>query len=201
MTILLFTAGVGVVLILISGVLNIITGFRQKDYRKALFSANGVTGVLFLAGIVGCAASDALFATGLLSTGAVWFVFALLLLSIWFGEPLISMMGLAPAEHGHKTSVGMMILEGFFELFEAFLSWLSNCLSFLRVGTYAICHAIMMLIVYALSETSGGYSIFGLVIGNIIVMGIEAALVWHPGAEAGVLRAVRPLLLGHGHTV
>lgn len=86
-------------------------------------------------------------------------------------------MGLAPAEHGHKTSVGMMILEGFFELFEAFLSWLSNCLSFLRVGTYAICHAIMMLIVYALSETSGGYSIFGLVIGNIIVMGIEAALV------------------------
>ena len=176
-TILLFTAGVGVVLILISGVLNIITGFRQKDYRKALFSANGVTGVLFLAGIVGCAASDALFATGLLSTGAVWFVFALLLLSIWFGEPLISMMGLAPAEHGHKTSVGMMILEGFFELFEAFLSWLSNCLSFLRVGTYAICHAIMMLIVYALSETSGGYSIFGLVIGNIIVMGIEAALV------------------------
>lgn len=176
-TILLFTAGVGVVLILISGVLNIITGFRQKDYRKALFSANGVTGVLFLAGIVGCAASDALFATGLLSTGAVWFVFALLLLSIWFGEPLISMMGLAPAEHRHKTSVGMMILEGFFELFEAFLSWLSNCLSFLRVGTYAICHAIMMLIVYALSETSGGYSIFGLVIGNIIVMGIEAALV------------------------
>ena len=81
-------------------------------------------------------ASDALFATGLLSTGAVWFVFALLLLSIWFGEPLLSMMGLAPAEHGHKTSVGMMILEGFFELFEAFLSWLSNCLSFLRVGTY-----------------------------------------------------------------
>ncbi|MFR3290200.1 MAG: hypothetical protein ACLTSG_08010 [Lachnospiraceae bacterium] len=127
---------------------------------RPLFSANdGVTGVLFLAGIVGCAASDALFATGLLSTGAVWFVFALLLLSIWFGEPLISMMGLAPAEHGHKTSVGMMILEGFFELFEAFLSWLSNCLSFLRVGTYAICHAIMMLIVYALSEDERGYSI------------------------------------------
>lgn len=176
-TILLATAGVGVVLILISGVLNIITGFRQKDYRKALFSANGVTGVLFLAGMVGCAASDALFATGLLSSGAVWFVFALLLLSIWFGEPLVHMLGLAPPEHGQKTSAGMMILEGFFELFEAFLSWLSNCLSFLRVGTYAICHAIMMLIVYALSETSGGYSMIGLVIGNIIVMGIEAALV------------------------
>lgn len=175
-TILLSTAGVGVVLILICGVMNILTGFRQRDYRKALFSANGVTGVLFLAGIVSCAASDALFATGLLSNGAVWCVLALLLLSIWLGEPLVMLLGLAPHEH-EKTSVGMMLLEGFFELFEAFLSWLSNCLSFLRVGTYAICHAIMMLIVYALSETSGGYSIFGLVLGNVIVMGIEAALV------------------------
>ena len=178
MQILLVSAGGGVVLILISGVLNILTAFRQHDYRAALFSANGVTGVLFLAGIVGCAVSDALFATSLLSKGPVWLVFALLLLSIWLGEPLTMLFGLAPKEHGHKTSAGMMLLEGFFELFEAFLSWLSNCLSFLRVGTYAICHAIMMLIVYALSETSGGgYSIIGLVLGNALVMLIESVLV------------------------
>ena len=176
--ILLVSAGGGVVLILISGVLNILTAFRQHDYRAALFSANGVTGVLFLAGIVGCAVSDALFATSLLSKGPVWLVFALLLLSIWLGEPLTMLFGLAPKEHGHKTSAGMMLLEGFFELFEAFVSWLSNCLSFLRVGTYAICHAIMMLIVYALSETSGGgYSIIGLVLGNALVMLIESVLV------------------------
>ena len=74
--------------------------------------------------------------------------------------------------------MGMMILEGFFELFEAVLGWLSNCLSFLRVGTYAVIHAIMMMIVYQLSaQAGGGYSIFGLVIGNVIVMVIEAALV------------------------
>ena len=114
MQILLVSAGGGVVLILISGVLNILTAFRQHDYRAALFSANGVTGVLFLAGIVGCAVSDALFATSLLSKGPVWLVFALLLLSIWLGEPLTMLFGLAPKEHGHKTSAGMMLLEGFF---------------------------------------------------------------------------------------
>lgn len=177
MQILLVSAGGGVVLILISGVLNIITAFRQKNYRAALFSANGVTGVLFLGGIVGCAVADFGFSTSLLSSGPVWFVFALLLLSIWLGELLCHALGLAPKEHGHKTSTGMMLLEGFFELFEAFLSWLSNCLSFLRVGTYAICHAIMMLIVYSLSETSGGYSIIGLVFGNALVMLIESVLV------------------------
>ena len=89
--------------------MNILTGFRQRDYRKALFSANGVTGVLFLAGIMSCAASDALFSTGLLSNGAVWCVLALLLLSIWLGEPLVMLLGLAPHRH-EKTSVGMMLL-------------------------------------------------------------------------------------------
>ena len=178
MQILLVSAGGGVVLILISGVLNIMTAFRQRDYRAALFSANGVTGVLFLAGAVSCAVSDAAFGTGLLSQKPLLFAFGLLLLSIWLGEPLTMALGLAPKEHGHKSSVGMLLLEGFFELFEAFLSWFSNCLSFLRVGTYAICHAIMMLIVYELSATSGGgYSIFGLVLGNALVMLIESVLV------------------------
>ena len=120
----------------------------------------------------------AAFGTGLLSQKPLLFAFGLLLLSIWLGEPLTMALGLAPKEHGQKSSVGMLLLEGFFELFEAFLSWFSNCLSFLRVGTYAICHAIMMLIVYELSATDGGgYSIFGLVLGNALVMLIESVLV------------------------
>ena len=68
--------------------------------------------------MVCCAVSDAALSTSLLSMEPIWFVFALLLLSIWRGEPLTMMLGLAPKEHGHKTSVGMMLLEGFFELFE-----------------------------------------------------------------------------------
>lgn len=176
-TILLVTAGVGVVLILLTGVLNIMAGFRQRDYRKALFSANGVTGVLFLALLVGGAGLTLGLGIPVLSSTAYWIVLAALLLSIWFGELIVHLLHLEHGHHEHK-SVGMMILEGFFELFESFLSWLSNCLSFLRVGTYAVCHAIMMMIVYNLSaQSDGGYSIFGLVIGNIIVMFIEAALV------------------------
>ena len=176
-TILLVTAGVGVVLILLTGVLNIMAGFRQRDYRKALFSANGVTGVLFLALLVGGAGLTLGLGIPVLSSMAYWIVLAALLLSIWFGELIVHLLHLEHGHHEHK-SVGMMILEGFFELFESFLSWLSNCLSFLRVGTYAVCHAIMMMIVYNLSaQSDGGYSIFGLVIGNVIVMFIEAALV------------------------
>lgn len=41
MTVLLLSAGVGCVLIVVSAIFNIVTGFRQRDYHKALFSANG----------------------------------------------------------------------------------------------------------------------------------------------------------------
>ncbi len=175
--ILLVTAGVGVVLILITGILNIRTGFRQKDYRKALFSANGVTGVCFLALLGGGAALTLGLGIPVLSNAVYWIVLAALLLSIWFGEVLVHVLHLERGVHEEK-GIGMMILEGFFELFESFLSWLSNCLSFLRVGTYAVCHAIMMMIVYNLSaQADGGYNIIGLAVGNVIVMFIEAALV------------------------
>lgn len=176
-TILLLTAGVGVVMILITGVLNIVAGFRQKDYRKACFSANGITGVLFLALLVGGAGLSLGLGVPVLSSTVYWIVLAVLLLSIWLGELLVHVLHL---EHGHheQKSVGMMILEGFFELFESVLSWMSNCLSFMRVGAYSIIHAIMMMIVYNLSaQSDGGYSIIGLVVGNVIVMFIETALV------------------------
>lgn len=174
-SILLMSAGLGIVMIILCGVLNIITGFRQRDLKKAIFSANGIVGVTFLVGLSVGVVGDLVLGKSILSSGAYWTVLVILLLCIWLGDLLTWLCG---GRKGHGHSVGMMILEGFFDLFEAFLSWLSNCLSFLRVGTYAICHAIMMLIVYTLSSSGdGGYSIIGLIVGNIIVMVIEAVLV------------------------
>ena len=175
-TILLVSAVIGIMLILLCGVLNILTCFRQRDYRRALFSANGITGVLFVTLLVAGVALTMLLEVPVLSSAVYWIVLAVLLLTIWLSEPLGIWLHLSHHEEG--MSMGMMIGVGFFELFEAVLGWLSNCLSFLRVGAYAIIHAIMMMIVYQLSaQADGGYSIFGLVIGNVIVMVIEAALV------------------------
>lgn len=173
-SILLMTAGVGVLMIIFCGVLNIITGFRQRDIKKAVFSANGIIGVAFLVGLVAGVVGDFVLGMNILGSGAYWTILVLLLLCIWLGDLLTWLIG---GRKGHGHSIGMMILEGFFDLFESCLSWLSNCLSFLRVGTYTICHAIMMYIVYALSSTDEGYAIIGLIVGNIIVMVLEAVLV------------------------
>ena len=75
--------------------------------------------------------------------------------------------------------MGWFIIEGFFELFEVVLSYVTNTLSFLRVGGFILAHAGMMLVVYTLMEMSGG--VFGqtliLVIGNLFVMGLEGLIV------------------------
>ena len=47
-------------------------------------------------------------------------------------------------------SVGEVLGTGFFELFETLLSYLTNTLSFMRVGAYAITHVGLMLVVHML---------------------------------------------------
>ena len=75
-------------------------------------------------------------------------------------------------------SAGQFVLEKFFEMFELLLSYITNTISFIRVGAFALIHAGMLSVVLTLAEMSSGAS--GLiinVIGNIVVIGLEALLV------------------------
>ena len=74
---------------------------------------------------------------------------------------------------------GEYFVQSFFELFEMCLSYVTNTMSFLRVGAYILVHAGMMLVVFTLAEMVGGavgYTLI-LIIGNVIVMALEALLV------------------------
>ena len=50
----------------------------------------------------------------------------------------------------------MFFVQSFFELFEVLLSYLSNTLSFLRIGAFAVSHAAMMEVVLMLAGATGG---------------------------------------------
>ena len=70
-------------------------------------------------------------------------------------EPLIRKL----EEHGEMfpNGFGAFFVEGFFELFEVVLSFITNTMSFLRVGGFVLSHAGMMLVVYTLAEMVGGF--------------------------------------------
>lgn len=73
---------------------------------------------------------------------------------------------------------GAFFIEGFFELFEICLSYVTNTISYLRVGGFVLSHAGMMMAVTMIMEMCGGF--VGLLIGifgNILVMCLEGLVV------------------------
>ena len=75
--------------------------------------------------------------------------------------------------------VGNFFTVTFFEMFEVVLSFISNTMSFLRVGGFVLVHAGMMSVVFTLAQmvNSGGASIFIIIFGNLFVMAMEGLIV------------------------
>lgn len=77
-----------------------------------------------------------------------------------------------------QKSVGNFIIEGIIELFESCLTYITNTMSFLRIGGFILSHAGMMLVVSVLAGTELGVKYFLVqILGNLFVIGMEGFLV------------------------
>ena len=169
---LLASLGLGVVLIGYVMILNIINGVRQRDFDKIFFGPNGLAGMVFYFGLIAAAVLTLL---GVVNLFQVWYILPVIVLPLvlmLFREPLSKLA--AGDKNWKPESLGGLLVGGFFELFETLLSFLTNTLSFLRVGAYAITHVALMLVVHALA---GSGNIVVLVLGNLFVMGLESVMV------------------------
>ena len=110
---------------------------------------------------------------------------ATVVLVVMFGVPLLIIMlkepltrfvtKQSPAIEGGKA---MFFVQSFFELFEVMLSYLSNTLSFIRIGAFAISHASMMEVVLMLAGAEAGTpNWLVIILGNIFVTGMEGLIV------------------------
>lgn len=174
MTLLICAVAIGVILICTCIILNIVIQWRRKNYGEALFSHNGVAGFVFYTSIIiGVAASFSGYSV--FSIGYVVGLIFLPLILIFLKEPII-----------HKLQKKQLFPDGFadffmvnfFELFEVLLSYVSNTMSFLRVGGFVLSHAGMMLVVMTLAEMVGAiFAIPVIIFGNIFVMCMEGLIV------------------------
>lgn len=173
--ILVATIALGVLLIIVSIIINIVTGIKHKDYENALFSNNGAAGLVFYGSILGGLVGTLLGAK-VFSVPYVLLLIVLPLILMFMREPLGCWM--KGKKYELEGGIGDFIASNFFEIFEFLLSYVSNSLSFVRVGGFAISHASMMLVVMALAKSmSAGISPIMVVFGNLFVMAIEALLV------------------------
>jgi len=174
-TVFIIAIALGMGIIILTMIINIINGFRDKNLERALFDTNGIAGLIFYTSIV---TVIVLFMTGNALPGGI-------LLAIMFGIPLLLIILKEPLTHLIEKRAeimpkekGMFIVQSFFELFEVLLSYFSNTLSFVRIGAFAVSHAAMMEVVLMLAGAENGSpNILVVIIGNLFVCGMEGLIV------------------------
>lgn len=175
MTVLIAAIAFGVCLNLLAMVLNIVNGIKSRDIEKIFFDTNGVAGLVFYVVVIAIVV--------LAMTGHT--LPSMILLAVGIGIPLLLMFFKEPLSrliakkkeliHGGK---GMFFLESFFEMFEVLLSFITNTISFVRVGAFALIHAGMMSVVLMLGNAAEANPNFLIIIlGNLFVAGLEGLVV------------------------
>jgi len=171
--VLLFSIGIGVFLLVCAMLINIYVSLKTKSFSKGLFGPNGIAGlVLYLSAtalVAGLFMGLELPAAPIAIAGII-LPLALILLK----EPLGGLISGCK----WKTESGYYV-EGAFELFEVFLSMISNTVSFLRVGAFMLIHAVLMMVFENVSHMFGNpaLGIAIMVFGNAFVLVLEGLLV------------------------
>ena len=168
----------GAILLSLGMALNMINAALSRHWGRLLFNHNGLAGLVLYWSLIGLVAPR--FAANL-SLPSVPLA-ALLVISgvaLIFDEMLGNLVeGDQPlVEEGVVNS----LIQGFFMLFETVISLLSNTLSFVRIGAFAVAHGALGLVVLILANRAGpsqglGYWVV-LALGNVFVIGFEGLIV------------------------
>ena len=173
--------GVGFIINSIGLVINIINNFSLGRIGKAIFSKTGICGTIFFWYVVYVAVKALVFKS---PVGVFDFVvLGVCLLGIFFSEPLTHLV------EGHRpileNGIVATLVEGVVELLEVVSSYLSNSVSFLRVGAFALAHAVLGYIIFTMTsliQSNGGWggtagSIAVSIFGNLLVIVLEGMIV------------------------
>lgn len=176
MTVLIVAVGLGVLIILISMILNMINAIRMKDKGDLLFGSNGIPGFIFYLSVVGSVLAI-FFGHALPGTIILVILLGIPLLAIYFKDPLTKIVEKKKAFP--NDGIGMFIIEAIVELFDVVLTYATNTISFLRVGAFALSHAGMMGVVLMLggAESGGHINWIVIILGNLLVAGMEGLIV------------------------
>ena len=181
---------VGIVILIVAYLLAIFNRIRSRDWGHLLFGHNGLMGfALYLCflGLLGMAVSALRLpiipkiAVAISSLPLPFPILALIFgLGIMFSEVLINWY------EGHRPviearGVGgfiMYLVQAFMDLFETLISQLSNTLSFVRVGAFAVAHGGVSMAIFALAGEELGFKYWLVVLlGNIFIIGFEGLIV------------------------
>ena len=173
--ILLAGVVIGVAFLTISYGMGIVNAFLRKDIGAGLLSKTGIAGYVFYISLILLLVS----ASGVISipTAPVYAGLLISLLTMLLKTPLNNI--LLRRKPLLNESVGAYFTESFFEAFETVLTTLSNAISFVRIGAFALNHAGLFLAFWALSEMMPNFilKLTMLILGNLLILTLEGLVV------------------------
>jgi V/A-type H+-transporting ATPase subunit I len=174
-----FTIGIGVILNSVGLIINIVNRCVMKKYEAAFFAKTGLAGlVLFWYAVF--IALRLVFGGGFIGADAIGLL--LPVICIFFGPAIWRCIARERPvlENGFMT----FVMEGFVEVLETVSTYISNTVSFLRVGAFALSHAVLSYIVFRFSEEIARSSPAGsipalliIVFGNVVIITLEGMIV------------------------
>ncbi len=176
--ILAIAVGGGIILLSLGFLLNIHNAWRARDWARLFFDPNGVAGLTLYWSLLGFAAASLVH--GFPIPKSVFIVLAVIGgVAVMFSEFFKHLV------EGHRPliegGIGMFLFQSAVELFEKLISFLSNSLSYVRVGAFAVAHAGLSSAIFILAalvgtEKGAGYWIV-IVLGNLFIVGFEGLIV------------------------
>jgi V/A-type H+-transporting ATPase subunit I len=173
-----FTIGIGVLINSIGLVINVYNCFKLKDFRRAIFAKTGIVGAFLFWYTLVMAVRLGL---GAVFTQRDILCIAIPLVLLFWGDPLYRI--LFRKRPFFPEGLFAFVMEGFVEVMETVSYFISNSVSFLRVGAFALSHAVLSLIIFTLAGLIAGvpggfvFQILIIVGGNVLIIVLEGLIV------------------------
>ncbi len=169
----------GVVTLTISYVFGIFNAFRRGQAQEGIWSKNGMAGYAFYLSLILSLAAVSGIVKIPLSAPLTVLVISLMLMI--FKGPLSNLI--ANKRPLIVGTTGSYFTESIFETIETILSSLSNAISFVRVGAFALNHAGLFLAFLTMSEMTSNIvlKIIILILGNVLILTLEGLVVFIQG--------------------
>ncbi|MCT4585608.1 MAG: hypothetical protein N4A54_11835 [Peptostreptococcaceae bacterium] len=169
----------GVVLIFLSFLLSFINLIKQRDFKEIIFSKNGISGFLLYSSLL-LILSDFIGIEILNIKISISMMIVFILLMI-FKIPILNLF-LENKEH-YEGGIKAYFTESIFEMIETLMGFMSNTISFIRIGAFALNHVGLFLAFLTMAEliNNGPFSVLILIIGNIVIITLEGLIVFIQG--------------------
>jgi len=168
---------IGFVINTVGLLINIINNIMLKKYDEVFFGKNGLSGAIFFWYVIILIIRMVVFKHAIAVYD--WVIIGITLFFAAFEEPFENLVaGRRPIL---SNGFGSFLISGIVGIIEVVSGYLSNTVSFVRVGAFALSHAVLDFLIYTLTQLCGGEgSIAGILIlifGNALIIVLEGMVV------------------------